>query len=138
MFDVEKLDTRTKSVRGVEMQLLDPRTGKAFTTNEGKPVTITFFGRNSDAFERIEREISERRVERGKRTVGQVSREEIDGDQIDFLCALTKTWFGFSSQGQEFLPTPENIRAFWSDPRWQWVRQRAETFVLADANFLAD
>ena len=138
MFDLKRLDTRSKSSEGVPMEVLDPRTGRPFLDDDGKKVTITLYGRNSDVFERVDREMKQRAVDRAKYTVGVAdAADAIEADLVDYLTELTKTWSGFTVDGADFPPTQENIRAFWSDPRWSWLRKRAETFSLSDGNFLA-
>jgi hypothetical protein len=135
-FDIASLETQSLSEAGVAMPLFHPRTGQVVRDENDREVTITLLGRNSKAFRDKVRAITEKAQERRARGV-QPTNEEIRADDVDLITACTRDWSFVTMDGQAFPPTPDNIRKFWSDLRYQWIFERAQQFVNSDGNFLA-
>lgn len=135
MFDISSLETLTRSEAGVDMTLYHPASGNPIVNAEGKPVTITLCGRNSDAFRKASRLVVERQIERNARGVKATDIEARE-DEAEILIACTRAWTFDQMDGQPFPASPENIRRFWMDKRFPWIFEAAQRFVMSDGNFL--
>jgi hypothetical protein len=135
-FDIGKFETRTKSEDGAVMSLISPKTGLPLKDDEGNLVTITLRGRNSVAFKNAQRAVNDRQIENAARNIGRTPDSQLQ-DESDLLSACTVTWTFDKLDGEDFHPTPENIKAFWSSEKWIWIREQASRFIGSDANFLA-
>jgi hypothetical protein len=137
MFDISKLDTLSLAEEGVTMPVVHPRTREPVKDSEGKHVTVTLLGKNSDTARATFRRISDRATERAMRGM-KPSSEDRERDDAEFLTACTKAW-GFSQMDGEAFPcTPSNALRLWSDPRFRWLRDQAMSFVMDEGNFLRD
>lgn len=135
MFDLNSLDTLTRSQTGTDMPVTHPRTRAPILQDNGQPHTITLRGRNSDAYRDMQRSLQERRADMAARGIAP-SREELERDDVDLLVACTVGWTDMTMDGQPFPYSPENARRLWSDRRFVFLRDAAITHIREDANFL--
>jgi len=135
-FDIALFDTRSRSESGVDFPILNPKSGLPFLDNEGKPVTITLLGRNSDAFRSVQREAQKREADRQARGVVR-DDEEQRREVFDYLVAITKGWSFDALSGEPFAFNPANVRRLWIDGRWEWLRTQMFNHCLQEGNFLA-
>jgi hypothetical protein len=137
MFDISKLDTLSLSQEGVEMPVVNPRTKEPVRGSDGKVITITLLGKNSDVARAAMRRISDRASERAMRGI-KSTPEDRERDDTEFLASVTRHWTFTEMDGQSFPCTAENATRLWSDPRLRHLREQALGFVLDDGNFLRD
>lgn len=135
-FDIIELDTKTLGDQGLPMPLLHLRTREPIIDDEGMPVTITLYGRQSDIFRDTMKQIQEERAAYVLRHNRQPDSEYSDAEDCRLLVACTKDWTFKQLAGEDFPCTPGNVRRFWSDDRFRPLRTLALTFVTNDANFL--
>jgi hypothetical protein len=55
---------------------------------------------------------------------------------LDKMVALTIDWSGIDMNGKEYKCTPENVRALYSNPAYDWFYVQIIEFVEKAANFL--
>lgn len=138
MFDIIELDTKTLGDQGLPMPLLHLRTRDPLLDSDGKSVTITLHGRQSDIFRDVMKQIQEAgaayRLREGTNPPAEYSEQE----DVKLLIACTKDWSFTDLAGEPFPCTPGNIRRFWNDGRFRSIRTAALTFIMNDANFLAE
>lgn len=134
-FDISMLDTRTRSEAGVPMPILNPRSGAPFLGEDLQPVTITLLGPNSNAFRAANRELQQRRADYASRNV-KMGADDFERERFDMLVALTKGWSFDAMGGQPFPFSPDNVKVFWADKRWEWVQLQAWAWTQQDGNYL--
>jgi hypothetical protein len=134
-FDIASFDTRTNSQAGVPMTLISIKNRAPIVQPAGTPVTITLFGRTSDVYRDMQRDLQEQNTDKLARGI-RPNREERDQDDVELLVVCTKAWTIDQRDGQAFPFTPENARLLWSDLRFLWLRDQAVAFIQTDANFL--
>ena len=135
MFDISKFDTRTLSNTGVAMPIPNPRSGAPMLDDEGKPVTITLLGPNSDKSKALLRTLNLRRAEMQSKGI-KLTDEDFDRERFDFLCGVTVGWSFDTAAGQPFPFNPENVRKFWADTAHEWVSTYAWSYAQQDGNYL--
>lgn len=138
MFDIALADTATLSNRGVDMEVMNAKTGLPFRDENDAVVTITLLGRNSDIGRQHEHMVKDRRLEAARRGKLSVDTDDIESDLIDFLTMATLKWSFERLDGQDFPCTADNARKFWSDKRFRNVRDQAEAFTNDYGNFMQD
>jgi hypothetical protein len=137
MFDIAKLDTRTRAEAGAKMTVLRPQAPyDPIRDADGHPLTITLRGVNSDSYRAAQREANQRAAD-ARSFQARRSQEDEDLDTVELLCAATVDWSFDTKDGQPFPFSPENARALWSDGRWRWLRTQAINFITTEGNFLA-
>jgi hypothetical protein len=139
-FDIAAADTYTAAVRGVEMPLLNPKTGEPFREagadgRPGKPVTISVYGHPHPRVRDAMKVVTERQLRAHSFEVKR-SDEEVEQDDIDVACAATFGWSFTALDGAPFPYSEENARRFYADPRFRSVRRQVLRFVNSDGNFL--
>lgn len=147
-FDIFDIGT-SRAEEGVPFPIPDLRTNKPImirpevrdqtgaVVTEAIPLTITLLGRSSKMFvETMKTVQADREIlqERGK----LINREIIYDEDTRLLCACTVSWTFDRFKGQPFACSPKNIRQFWTDRHFNYVRERALAFVLGDVNFLPE
>lgn len=132
-FDFAALDTFTGSDAGRPMTVLHPATNQPILRGDGKAVTIFFKGRRSDEFEEALGKIQTKRAER----ISPPTPADRTAEDVLTAIACTIDWTFDELDGHPFPATPENIRKFWNDRRFQWLLAVANDFIVRDGNFLA-
>jgi hypothetical protein len=122
-----------------KMEINDPITGVVIKDNEGKPAVIELLSMDSDiALKR--RQAARKRifeqVQKGKKI--KYSVEQSEEDETANLVALTKGWYlvDFKTGNPLNLPFSEdNAHLLYSDPRFGWIKEQVQEFVVDRENF---
>lgn len=130
--DLSSLDTRKAAGDGAKYQLRHPVEDTPITTDDGKPVTITVIGTDSEAFRRAAQAQANSRLKHGQRS--RVTAETVESDATDLLVACTTGWSGIVVDGKELDFSAENARALYD--RFPWIREQVSAFAAERANFL--
>ena len=130
--DLSSLDTRKTADDGAEMQLRHPGTDAVLTQDDGKAITITLAGSDSDRYQRAQRAQANRRLNAGVRR--KLTIEELESDTVELLVACTIKWDGIKVGGKVLDCTTDNARKLYRD--YQWIREQANAFIGERANFL--
>lgn len=136
-FDIGRLETLTKSEKGVKMELIHPASMSQVLREDGEPVTITLLGANSEAFREAQRQVQDRRATRVAKGA-KTTTDDVRGEDFHILMACTVDWTFDKLDGQPFPFNRENSRKFWGDRRFDWIFRAAIVFIVQEGNFLAD
>jgi hypothetical protein len=134
-FDLSALDTSATSDTGAKMVVLHPATGVALNADDGEEVFIVLAGEDSERCKAARRAISNKRLKAqssGLRV--QVTREEIEADDLDVLVSCTMGWGGLALDGKDLEFSPANARVLYT--KLPWLREQANAFITDRANFL--
>lgn len=135
-FDIADIGTML-SDEGVAFQIPNLRTGAPYMIDEKTALSITLLGRNSTMFRETMEAV--RRDRDALQSAGKVvGRDLIYDEDTRLLCAATVKWNFTRYKGAEFPCNARNIRAFWTDRFFDYVRIAALQFVLGDVNFLPE
>jgi hypothetical protein len=132
MFDLDVLETKTRSQEGVDMPVCG-FDGKPLKNKKKEPITLKLLGPDSDAYRDGMRANVKKRMEAasgGK----EISAEETDNDALNTLMDLTVGWSGFLDKegnpiqfsGKALLELYKNYPA---------IRDQADTFISKRSNF---
>ena len=136
-FDLASLDTRTRSEQGVAMEIIHPKTRAPVLREDGRPVTITLLGANSDIFSDVARRMRDRNSDRVNKGV-RVSPDDMRNDEFEYLVACTVDWTIEEMDGKPFPFSRENARKLWADRRFNWLFREALNFISVEGNFLVE
>jgi len=133
MFDLDVIDTKTRSESGVPMTVkaLD---GSPLKNSTGGAVTITVKGPDSADYTRLLRaQIKKRMARSGVPTDEQMAEDETD--LIELLAACTTGWSGMLDRNaQEPVPfTVEACRQLYRS--FPVIRDQVDNFIANRANF---
>lgn len=133
MFDLDLIDTKTRSETGASMTVkgLD---GTPLVNSRGKPVEITVKGPDSADYVRLVRhQIKKRMARSGAPTDEQLAEDE--GDLIELLVTCTLGWNGILDKGNQepVLFTPDACRKLYRD--FPVIRDQVDSFIANRANF---
>ena len=117
---------------GAILHLRHPATGAPLFDGD-EPVTITLAGKDSQRYRTAQRIISNRNIRQGRKIVPTV--ESFEADAVEILVACTVAWSGIEVDGKAVMPTAENARKVYSDPRCAWLREQVDAFIDDRANF---
>lgn len=127
----DEVDTRSTSEAGVELQLIDIRTGElsdAFITVRGVHSATV-----KKASHELLRKLAQRqRNKRGAAAVYDPLQQE--EDELALLVAATVSWRNVRWGGEERPCTPENVKLFYQN--FDAYRKQVDRFMGDDANFL--
>lgn len=115
------------------LNLIDPDTDQEIEV-DGKPVSITVYGKASKQHRKAVEVMLKRRDDRAK----QKKKETIDtarADAIEFLVALSVSSDNLE-YNDELVETAEQFTALYSDEDIYWVRDQVNAFLTDDTNFL--
>jgi hypothetical protein len=122
------------------MQLLHPADRTPLNDADGKPVTITLLGRDSDVFLKAERIIRNKRMDLLKKG-GKFSAAEEDEEACETLARCTKAWSGIPTGWIDGKADPAPAECTFSNAaklygRMRWVREQVDEFIGSRENFL--
>jgi hypothetical protein len=124
-------DTRAAANEGAWLTLVNPR-GEDLMNN-GKPVRIKVLGKDSDAWEAVDNQQTNRRLQAGNRL--KFTAEGFKADLWRKLAAITVEWEGVVLPGQTETPcTRENAGTLYK--LFPDVRDQVDEFISDRANFL--
>lgn len=135
MLDLTSLDTAHGAEAGAVMEVLHPTTGAVLTQEDGKPISLTLAGRDSDRYQRAARATRNKRLkaQQSGRTA-QISAEEMENDSIETIVSCTIGWEGICVDGATLPFSPDNARLLYK--RLPWLLEQADAFIVDRANFL--
>ncbi|HEY6965904.1 MAG TPA: hypothetical protein VI229_00420 [Burkholderiales bacterium] len=150
-FQLDALDTRTLSERGVDMQVRNIGTNEPLSVTppalgdaEEKPVpvSIRLLGPDSDKYLQLQRAVSAARMQRAQdasRASGALDPAQemrvIDEEEIDTLSAVTVAWTGvFDAEWKAIPCNAENAAALYR--AYPVIRDQAYRFMQMRSNFL--
>lgn len=119
-----------KADEGSVMELRHPATEELIPG-----MTITLMGQDSATYRNLQlakQKAALERVSKGKAAI-ETNPAKLAEDTIEDLVKLTLGWTGFTLEGKELKPTPENIRKVYTE--WQWIKEQAQEFISGRANF---
>lgn len=125
--DLSDLDFSNDSV----MTLVHPATGEPVMTADGKPVTFTLIGADSEEAIKAKREAINRRI--ADKSNRPVRAEFIDDQAITLLSRCFKAWSGVTWEGKQLTCSPENAAMIMR--KRPWIREQVDAFVSDRANF---
>lgn len=128
--DLSNFDTRKACNDGAIMQVIFE--GEPVLQDDGKPVTITFCGRDSDAFQKSVRSRADDRMQARQRV--KVTLAAMEAETVETLSDCTMAWDGIVLDGEALPCTRANAVKLYT--RFPWLREQADGFVSDRANFL--
>jgi hypothetical protein len=114
------------------LNLIDPETDSEIEV-EGKPVSITVYGKASKQHRKAVEVLLKRREDRAK----QKKKETLEtgrADSIEFLVALSVSSDNLE-YNDELVETAEQFKELYSDEEISWVRDQVNSFISVDTNF---
>lgn len=122
---------------GSVMELIHPLTGEVLKDEEsGEAISITLLGSDSAIATAEQHKRSIKRLRQAT-----LSKEEVNGtmsDDVDLLVACTVSWKHIKYDGQNLPCNPENVRRFYSDPKFRWLREQVMGHIYTRANYLGN
>lgn len=127
--DLGALDSVKDCNEGAEMTLTH------YATGEDTDITIRCAGPDSDAFQKANRKLQDRRMQQtlrgGKR---KMTSEDLDEDAIELLAACTMGWSDtLHMDGEKHPYSHDNAKNLYR--RFPWIREQVNRFVGDRANF---
>lgn len=138
--DLLSLDPTSAANQGNPLTLLHPADRTPLTGDDGKALTITLLGKDSDIFIKAERIIRNKRMELLKKG-GKFSAAEEDQEAWETLARCTTGWSGIP-QGwidgaTDSAPAEFSfVNAVKLYGRMRWVKEQVDEFVGTRENFL--
>ena len=138
--DLLSLDTSGTANEGRNLTLLHPSDRTALVGADGKQVTITLLGKDSDIFIKAERLIRNKRMDLLKKG-GKFSAAEEDQEAWETLARCTVGWHGIpqgwvdgTANGDVSDFSFANAVKLYA--RMRWVREQVDEFIGTRENFL--
>jgi hypothetical protein len=127
IFDLELEQSAVMVVRHIG-------TGQPLLDKEGKPITVTLAGKDSDRFRLAQEEQREFRLRKALQT-GQErpTLADVRAETIDLIAACTISWT-IMVDGELYPCTRDNVREVYR--RLPWLVDQADAFITDRANFL--
>lgn len=127
--DILSINTVAHANQGVPLELRGPDGAPLLA--DGKPVTITLLGEDSEVMTKFSNEQANRYLRQQGQTV--VTAEGARANTIDRLATATVGWSGFSIGGEEWPCDREHARKLYTE--FPWIRDQAAVFIADRANF---
>jgi hypothetical protein len=141
-FDLEAVDTKTLSERGVDMPVRTVSTGEPMVNRHGKPVTLKLLGPDSSVFrtetraalrERLDRLAEFEKLDNATRTMREAEATDEAAKRI--LVKMTVGWSGIlDAEGKEVEFSLAAATELYDS--YPVVREQADSFVNDRARFL--
>jgi hypothetical protein len=133
MFDLDMIDTKTRSEAGAPMPVkaLD---GSPLINSKGEPVEIITKGPDSADYARLVRAQIKKRMARSGLPTEEQSQED-EADLIELLVTCTLGWRGVLEKGKKepMLFTPDACRQLYQS--FPVIRDQVDAFISSRANF---
>lgn len=137
---LKDLNLKPTANQGAMLVLQHPGDGTELKGADGKPITISLLGKDSDSFVKADNILSNTRVEATKRQV-KFSAAQFKEQNCGLYAHATTGWFGIPKcwieGGEDETPidyTFENAKALYLNQGW--VFEQVQAFVDNRANFL--
>jgi hypothetical protein len=126
--DFAKLNETEHADKGAVLKNIKAPDGK--TVIDG--VEIRLLGENSTVGRAAQ---SLMRKTMTTRSLLDVPIDDQHAKMTDKLVSLTISWKGIDMDGKEYACTPENARALYSNPGYEWLRLQVIGFIQDASNF---
>lgn len=133
--DLSNLALASSAEEGAALHLKHPVTGEPLFCDDGKPMSITVVGMDSDRFRKAERSIANQRLRQAqRRRSSTMSMEDIEKETVRAFAACTLDWS--LQMGGKPLPfsTDEAVKLY-GNPDYGWIREQLDDFMSDRANF---
>lgn len=125
-------DLKKNANAGMPMTLRHPETG-ADMEEGGEPVQLLLLGKDSDAYQRVERAFQKDLTTAARRArSGAIDPQVYEDHVVNRVVACTTGWRNCSYQGEETF-SPELIRRLYRNE--PWVLEQAAQFIEDRAHF---
>jgi hypothetical protein len=131
--DIAEFDTIAASEEGATMEVRHPKTNEVLRHADGHPMTITFYGKDSDRFRELARRQQDRRIQANMRTRQPILSAVMEKDEIELMVAATKSW-DIVLGGKVPPSDPKEYRAAYA--KYPWLKEQGDEFVGVRANFI--
>lgn len=131
--DIADFDTVKSADDGAVMEVRNPKTGDVFRHADGRPFTITFRGRDSEAFRNLARAQQDRRIAAATRTRAPVLSSQMEKDDIELIVAATLKW-DLILEGAVAPSNQNTYRTVYT--KYPWLKEQGDEFVGVRANFI--
>lgn len=116
------------------MELTHPATEATLMGDDGKPITITLHGSDSNVFRAAVREYGNRKLAKGSK---KQTMEELDQITVKILAKATVAWSdNLIVSGEHPECNVENAEKLYSE--YSWIKEQVDAFVNERANFLTN
>lgn len=134
MTSLSELDTVTASNEGAVMVVMHPTKEAPLLHEDGRPFTITLYGKDSDKYRDAFRDQNDRNIIGQQRTKNPLKTAVMERGNIELLVAATKEW-DVVLEGTE--PAPSNAAAYRAAyTKFPWLLDQVDRFVGTTGNFL--
>lgn len=131
--DLSAFDTSDLANAGAVLELRDP-TGNPVLQDDGKPVTITLLGEDSDVVTQASNRNANQFL-RGTAAGGQaVTAEMSKTNEINKFASATVSWNGIVVDGEALKFSADAAKALYR--RFPWIRDQVRIFIADRANFM--
>lgn len=114
------------------LNLVDPESGVELE-HEGKPVSITMYGKAAKEHQKAVEALQKKIDKRGNR---KVSMDELIKDNVNFLADISVSTDNLVDEEGKAIETHEQFVTLYSDKRVTWIRDQVSTFASDDVSFL--
>ncbi len=123
------LDTKTPAEAGMDLHLVDPRSGELLYDDQKEPCTVTILGSDSAKVRAFDRDVEKRAVDRARR------RGAFDNDpeaklevRVNRAAIATLGWSdNMELDDAKLVFSEAEARRFYGDLRFLWVLEQLET-----------
>lgn len=115
------------------LELVHPVSGVVLRKPDGKPITITIAGRDSEVYRKFIRAREARTIEEARRTQrgrkgdepsGEQIVDQADAEAVDLLATCSLSWDGVEVDGKVLECNPANAAKLYTDVRTRWAREQ--------------
>jgi hypothetical protein len=131
---LDSFDTTAGAEAGAAMEVVSPRDGEVLRWPDGRPWTVTYYGADSERFQKLVREQADKRMATMFRTRSAAPASGTEADVLDQLVMATKSWDIPLGDGTPAKCDPKEYRAAYL--RYRWLYDQGNLFVNTRANFL--
>ena len=129
--DLTKLAVDTD---GTALELRHPVTGEVLYDDDGKAITITLLGMDSEPFKRAQRAIINKRLQQGQKA--KVTAEDLEKEAVDTLVGCTVDWSGIVLDGKPVPFSKDAARALYTRSDLPFIREQVDSFIAERSNFM--
>lgn len=131
--DIADFDTVAGSNEGAVMEVRHPKTNEVLYHDDGRPFTITYRGKDSEAFRDAARKQQDRRIQQNMRTRAPVLSSLIEKDDIELMVVATIKW-DIILGGKAPPNDPKAYREAYTN--YPWLKEQGDEFVGVRSNFI--
>ena len=136
-FDLAEIDTKSLSDSGVDMVVHKIGTLEPLLAKNGKPVSITLLGPDSDVYRDQSRVQVKKRLSRTTdvKSLSEIDLVEADQDALNLIVACTVGWKNvLNTDGKPVEFSKEAVRELYE--KYPVVREQADAFIVDRMRFI--